>query len=206
MWLKPVKSFSSELAFKVTDDEELNYPGTSSFQWRQYPSQLPLPMVERMREVSRRVIERIGLDNSTSSIECFCEPESGEVRLLEINPRHSQSHAELFEYVDGVPNHHCMVNLGLGRDPQLPHRAAPATSPRSGTTAASRARWSPESRPNRRSPTYERRSPDSCRCEGTRRGSAVLHGRAGQLEGVGACRRRALGGEWLHAVFGECPA
>lgn len=195
MWLKPVKSFSSELAFKVDDAEEfaaavrkirdgigrigepfqyvldhvpglelppevaeagafaclaeeamhgvqaategfvhdgevvvngaldsINYPGTSSFLRHQYPSQLPEPVVDRMVDVSKRVIGQIGLDNSTFSIEFFCQPESEEVRVLEINPRHSQSHAEMFEYVDGVPNHHCMVQLGLGNRPEMPYR------------------------------------------------------------------------------------
>jgi hypothetical protein len=195
MWLKPVKSFSSELAFKAGNDEELraaakeiragidrvgkpfefileqvdlpaevadaggraclaeeqltgqqaategyvyngevvvygvldslNYPGTSSFLRHQYPSQLPERMVQRMREVSKRVIEQIGMNNVTFSIEFFCDLDKDEVNLLEINPRHSQSHAELFEYVDSVPNHHCMVSLGLGRDPELPHREGP---------------------------------------------------------------------------------
>nr|WP_199430040.1 ATP-grasp domain-containing protein [Qaidamihabitans albus] len=195
MWLKPVKSFSSELAFKVSDDTEfgdaaremaegidrvgkpfetimerldlppeiaevggqaclaeeamsgqqaategyvyngdivvygtldsLNYPGTSSFQRHQYPSQLPEPMVRRMRAVSEKVIRQVGLDNSTFSIEFFCRRDTGDVRLLEINARHSQSHAELFEYVDGVPNHYCMLSLGLGRDPALPSREGP---------------------------------------------------------------------------------
>jgi hypothetical protein len=60
---------------------------------------------------------RIGFDNATFSIEFFCDPESGQVCLLEINPRHSQSHAELFEFVDGVANHEIMVRLGLGEDP-----------------------------------------------------------------------------------------
>lgn len=195
LWLKPVKSFSSELAFKVTDNREfdaaireidagidrlsqpfeyimdfidlppeiadigaraclaeeamhgrqaategyvhngnivvygvldsLNYPGTSSFLRHQYPSQLPAPMVRRMREISATVIEQIGLDNVTFSIEFFCDTETDDVRLLEINPRHSQSHAELFEYVDGVPNHYCMLSVALGRDPQLPNRKGP---------------------------------------------------------------------------------
>ncbi|WP_027947143.1 ATP-grasp domain-containing protein [Amycolatopsis taiwanensis] len=193
MWLKPVKSFSSELAFKVRDEREfaeaveqirlgiervgkpfqyvldqaaglrlppeveqagalsclaeeamsgvqaategfvhdgevvvngvldsINYPDSSSFLRHQYPSQLPERVVSRMTEVSERVISRIGLDNSTFSVEFFVEPDSGRVRVLEINPRHSQSHAELFEYVDGVPNHHCMVQLGLGRRPDMP--------------------------------------------------------------------------------------
>jgi hypothetical protein len=195
MWLKPVKSFSSELAFQVTDDEEfgdavrriregiarvggpfqyvldqaedldlppevaeaggmaclaeeamtgvqaategyvfdgevtvygaldsINYPDSPSFLRHQYPSQLPEPVVRRMVDVSQRAISQMGLANSTFSIEFFCEPDSGEVCLLEINARHSQSHAELFEDVDGVPNHHCMVELGLGRRPRMPYR------------------------------------------------------------------------------------
>jgi hypothetical protein len=70
--------------------------------------------------VSTRVVEQVGLDNATFSVEFFCDLESGDVSILEINPRHSQSHAELFEHVDGVPNHHCMLRLAIGRDPELP--------------------------------------------------------------------------------------
>jgi hypothetical protein len=195
MWLKPVKSYSSELAFGVADDDgfrkafeeirqgisrvgrpfehvldrlelppevasaggqaclaeetlkgeqvavegyvhegephvygvldSVDYPGRSSFLRHQYPSGLPAEVQDRLREVSERVISQIGMDSATFSIEYFHDAETGEVKLLEINPRHSQSHAELFEYVDGVPNHHCMVSLALGRNPELPHREGP---------------------------------------------------------------------------------
>ncbi|KDN22252.1 ATP-grasp domain-containing protein [Amycolatopsis rifamycinica] len=187
MWLKPVKSFSSELAFKAENDAEfadavaeiragvgrvgepfgfvlqqvdlppeigrvggaaclaeealhgvqaavegyvyqgevtvygaldsINYPDSSSFLRHQYPSQLGEEPVQRMRDVAERVMKQIGFDNGTFSIEFFCDPESGQVCLLEINLRHSQSHAELFEFVDGVANHEIMVRLGLGQDP-----------------------------------------------------------------------------------------
>ena len=192
LWLKPVKSFSSQLAFKVEDDvqfheavtqtregigrlgepfeyvlerldlpaaiadaggeaclaeeamsgaqaateryvfegrahvygvlDSINYPGHSSFLRHQYPSQLPQQVQDRLAEVSEQVIGQVGLDNATFSVEFFCDPDSGRVCILEINPRHSQSHAELFEHVDGVPNHHCMLSLALGRDPELPRR------------------------------------------------------------------------------------
>jgi hypothetical protein len=187
MWLKPVKSFSSELAFHVTNEDDfakavaeiregvdrvgkpfdyilgkvdlpaavadaggaaclaegalngvqaategyvhngqvtvygvldsINYPDTPCFLRHQYPSQLPDDSVRRMKEISVLVMEQIGFDNATFSIEFFCHPESGQACLLEINPRHSQSHAELFEYVDGLANHQIMVKLGLGEDP-----------------------------------------------------------------------------------------
>jgi hypothetical protein len=189
MWLKPVKSFSSELAFGVDDKEEfteavgkiregisrigrpfefilerldlpaeieeaggqaclaeetltgvqaavegyvfegdvtvygaldsVNYPDSSSFMRHQYPSALPEPVQLRLKDVSKRVIEQVGIDNATFSVEFFYDAQTDAINLLEINPRHSQSHAELFEYVDGVSNHHCMISLALGEDPGL---------------------------------------------------------------------------------------
>ncbi|MEV8614777.1 ATP-grasp domain-containing protein [Amycolatopsis sp. NPDC051373] len=195
LWLKPVKAFSSELAFHVTDEAEfaaavdkiragvgrvgdpfdevlgkvklppeiaavggaaclaeeelhgvqaavegyvyqgevtvyaaldsIDYPDSSSFLRHQYPSQLPAEVQRRMADVARRVMRRIGFDNGTFSIEFFCDPRSGQVALLEINPRHSQSHAELFELVDGLANHDLMVRLGLGQGPRHRSGAGP---------------------------------------------------------------------------------
>lgn len=191
MWIKPVKAFSSELAFRVADDEQLrsalaevragidrvgaafdvalsqvdlpeeiaevggaaclaeeavsgeqvtvegfhdgddvriygiidaqDYAGTSSFRCYVYPSRLPDDVVRRLGEVSRRIIRQIGL-TSVFNIEYFWDRETGAINLLEINPRQSQSHARLFEQVDGLPNHHCMIELALGRTPVPPHR------------------------------------------------------------------------------------
>ncbi|EPH43242.1 ATP-grasp domain-containing protein [Streptomyces aurantiacus] len=195
MWIKPVKSYSSELAFHVADDaqyakavaavregvgrlgepfefvldrldlppeiaeaggqaclaeesltgeqvtvegyscdgrievygivDSVNYPDTSSFLRYQYPSALPDSVQDRLADISRRVIARIGLDNSTFCIEYFCDLDSGRIGLLEVNPRHSQSHAELFEQVDGIPNHYCQIAIALGEDPRLPRRQGP---------------------------------------------------------------------------------
>ncbi|MGW5882674.1 ATP-grasp domain-containing protein [Streptomyces koyangensis] len=189
MWLKPVKSFSSELAFGVRDEAEFReavaeikkgvdrvggpfehildrldlpdevaaaggaaclaeealtgvqvavegfvhdgevvvygvldshtYPNSACFLRHQYPAELPGETVERIVDISRRVIGRVGMDSVTFSIEFFYDPETGAVNILEINPRHSQSHAEMFEHVDGVPNHHRMISLALGRDPRV---------------------------------------------------------------------------------------
>jgi biotin carboxylase len=88
-------------------------------------NRLPERVQKRLVEVSERVIERVGLDWTTFSVEFFCDPDSGDVSLLEINPRHSQSHAELFADVDGIANHHAMVQLALGRDPELPRDKGP---------------------------------------------------------------------------------
>ncbi|UCM91649.1 ATP-grasp domain-containing protein [Streptomyces marincola] len=102
--------------------DSLTYPDSPCFLRHQYPSQLPERVVGRLRDISARVITRIGMDHATFSIEFFYDQETDTINLLEVNPRHSQAHAELFEHVDGAPNHHAMLSLALGRDPRLPHR------------------------------------------------------------------------------------
>ncbi|MEJ1199407.1 MULTISPECIES: ATP-grasp domain-containing protein [unclassified Streptomyces] len=105
--------------------DSIDYPDTPCFLRHQYPSMLPPQVVARLHEVTERVMRRIGFDSATFSVEYFYDPGSQDISLLEINPRHSQSHAELFQYVDGVPNHHPMVALALGDDPRMPHRQGP---------------------------------------------------------------------------------
>ncbi|WP_217255042.1 ATP-grasp domain-containing protein [Streptomyces sp. AC602_WCS936] len=105
--------------------DSIDYPDSPCFLRHQYPSMLPPDVVARLRDVTERVMRRIGFDNATFSVEYFYDPGSQDISLLEINPRHSQSHAELFQYVDGVPNHHAMLALALGDDPRMPHREGP---------------------------------------------------------------------------------
>lgn len=86
---------------------------------------MPREVIERIAGVSERVISHIGLDNSTFNIEYFWDPERRDLNLLEINPRHSQSHAKLFQLVDGLPNHKCMIDLALGKEPVRPRGEGP---------------------------------------------------------------------------------
>ncbi|MFD7661967.1 ATP-grasp domain-containing protein [Streptomyces sp. NPDC059788] len=102
--------------------DSIDYPGCSSFLRHQYPSTLPRPVLHRLRDVSARVMRQIGMQEATFSIEYFYDPHTDAVNVLEVNPRHSQSHAELFQYVDGAPNHHAMLRLALGEDPAMPYR------------------------------------------------------------------------------------
>lgn len=189
LWVKPVKSFSSELAFRAVDEagfgaamEEIRagagrvggafqwvmdrvrlpaeiaraggtaalveeeatgdqltvegyvrdgvphvygivdshtYPGTSCFLRFEYPSRVSQQARERMAELTKRVVSRVGLNDVTFNVEYFHDPRSGAIRLLEINPRHSQSHARLFELVRGVSNHEICLRVALGEEPVL---------------------------------------------------------------------------------------
>ncbi|NVI89398.1 acetyl-CoA carboxylase biotin carboxylase subunit family protein [Actinomadura sp. BRA 177] len=99
--------------------DSLLCPDRPSFLRYQYPSSLPGEVIERMTDISARVIKHIGLDSTTFNIEFFWDRGTGAINLLEVNPRHSQSHAPLFLYVDGAPNHQYMVRLALGLDPEF---------------------------------------------------------------------------------------
>lgn len=108
--------------------DSVTYEGAPSFLRYQYPSGLPTAKKELMEDVSRRVISQVGLTNTTFNIEYFWDRSSDTLRLLEVNARHSQSHATLFAEVDGVSNHACMVSLALNEKPKFRQNQGPAGS------------------------------------------------------------------------------
>lgn len=102
--------------------DSFRYPGVSSFFRYQYPSRLPERVQEKLIELSKITIRQIGLDCSTFNIEFFVDPESGRIGLLEVNPRISQSHSDMFYKVDGASNFDIMVPIALGQKPDFPFR------------------------------------------------------------------------------------
>ncbi|MBF7054904.1 ATP-grasp domain-containing protein [Halomonas sp. KAO] len=102
--------------------DSLRYPQVLSFFHYRYPSGLPAPIQDKMRELTDRVMRHIGFDNSAFNIEYFWDEVQDRIWLLEINTRISQSHCDLFEKVDGVSNQQVTIDLALGRRPDMPHR------------------------------------------------------------------------------------
>lgn len=103
--------------------DSVTYPDSASFLRYEYPSvQVPQHVQAHMADVSRKVIGAMELTNSTFNIEYFWEPATEQLNLLEVNARHSQSHAQLFTLVDGIPNHAFMLDLALGHAPRDLHR------------------------------------------------------------------------------------
>ena len=94
----------------------------STFSRYQYPSSLPRNVQRRMSQIAVDIVNRIGLDDSPFNIEMYYSARTDRIRVLEINPRISQSHAELFERVDGVSNERIMIDVALGRRPRIVHR------------------------------------------------------------------------------------
>jgi hypothetical protein len=103
--------------------ETVLYPGSSSFLRYEYPAAIPQEVADRMIDASERVMRQMSVGWSTFNIEYFWDEESDRIRLLEVNPRLSQAHSPLMELVDGVSNLHAMVEIGLGREPDVARRA-----------------------------------------------------------------------------------
>lgn len=110
----------------ATDNDVISYgivdsireKHSSSFQRYQYPSQLPLEVQYRMMDIARRVITQLDLHDSCFNIEYFYNQTDDQIYLLEINPRTSQSHSELFERVHGFSQFQILLDVALGRKPK----------------------------------------------------------------------------------------
>lgn len=105
--------------------DSVRAPDSSSFARYEYPSSLPLEVQHRMIDVARAAVQGVGLDNSPFNAEFFYDPNADHLWLLEINPRISQAHTDIFEKVHGISHHSVMVDLALGRKPKPMERQGP---------------------------------------------------------------------------------
>jgi hypothetical protein len=98
--------------------DSLREEDRSSFTRYEYPSSLPQEIQFRMADLTRRAIIQVGLNNSPFNIEFFYNNTVNQIFLLEINPRISQAHTDIFEKIHGISHHSIMLNLALGRRPK----------------------------------------------------------------------------------------
>lgn len=100
--------------------DSIRHPHSATFSRYQYPSTLPARVQQRMATIACRLVEHLGLVESAFDVEMFYNRRKDHIWILEINPRLSQSHCELFEKVDGVSHHKVMIDLAMGRQPRMP--------------------------------------------------------------------------------------
>lgn len=94
-----------------------------SFVHLDYPARtVPSEVQQQMVDVTERYLRHIGFDNGCFNSEFMWEADTGQLWLIEINTRISQSHSDLFVKVDGTSNHSVAIDVALGRRPHLPHR------------------------------------------------------------------------------------
>ncbi|KAB7619642.1 ATP-grasp domain-containing protein [Alkalilimnicola sp. S0819] len=97
----------------------LKDPAGHSFTEYRYPSRLPETIQAHMIDVCKRLIAAIGFDQGCFNVEFLWDEARDKLWLVEVNPRISQSHSDLFLKVDGMSNHEIAVAVALGRAPRF---------------------------------------------------------------------------------------
>ncbi|MEZ5728333.1 MAG: ATP-grasp domain-containing protein [Burkholderiaceae bacterium] len=105
--------------------DELMYPGTQAFLRFAYPSRLSAEARARAFDIATRVLRAAGFDHGFFNMEFFHDPKTGEVKVIEINPRLASQLADLYERVDGIDIYGMTLALACGEDPaRVPRKAS----------------------------------------------------------------------------------
>ena len=98
--------------FGVVDS--VMFPGTSAFERFEYPSRLPQEVQERMHVLTEKLAIGFGFDHGMFNAEYFYQPETGAIKVIEINPRIAYQFADLYQKVDGFSSYECQIALAIG--------------------------------------------------------------------------------------------
>ena len=99
--------------------DSIMFPGTLAFQRFDYPSRLSQSVQARMADAATVVMQRIGFDHGCFNIEFMYNRDRDSVHIIEINPRMASQFADLFEKVDGFNTYSALLDLALGKRPQM---------------------------------------------------------------------------------------
>jgi biotin carboxylase len=102
--------------------DSIRLPNRVSFARFDYPSRLHRATQEKMAEIARRVLRRIGFDDGLFNIEFFVDERGESPKIIEINPRFSPQFSDLFEKVDGTLTHQHLVEMATGDKPMVTKR------------------------------------------------------------------------------------
>ncbi|MGH9336539.1 MAG: ATP-grasp domain-containing protein [Vicinamibacteria bacterium] len=98
--------------------DSVRHPRTKSFVRFDYPSSLSRRVQARMHEIARRVIERLGLENTLFNIEMTYDLRRDRIFIVEVNPRMCGQFADLYEKVDGTNGYDVACALAAGERPE----------------------------------------------------------------------------------------
>ena len=105
----------------VTD--EVMYPGTISFLRFVFPGSRDDALQDKLRIAAEKVVLGYGITHGFFNLEFFIHPDSGELKLIEVNPRLAAQLAQFYEWVLGIDTYELGFALALNRP--LPQRHVP---------------------------------------------------------------------------------
>ena len=105
--------------------DALMYPGTQAFMRFQLPTRLPQAVQDRALDVARRFLAAVGFTHGLFNMEFFHDDATGELKVIEFNPRMASQFSDLYRQVNGVCLHEVSLALAHNRDPALLPRHTP---------------------------------------------------------------------------------
>ncbi len=102
------------------------YPGTSAFMRFDYPGHLPEPVKRQADDIARRFLREIGFAHGMFNMEFIHDEQTGQVRVIEFNPRLAAQFSDLYARVEGINLHAMALALGHGIDPVSLPRSEPS--------------------------------------------------------------------------------
>lgn len=102
------------------------YPGTDAFMRFDYPSQLPQSIQLQAIDVAKRFMRAIGFNHGFFNMEFIHDDATGQVKVIEFNPRMASQFSDLYARVDGLSLHAMALAMSHGIDPATIDRREPS--------------------------------------------------------------------------------
>ncbi|HJR09519.1 MAG TPA: ATP-grasp domain-containing protein [Pyrinomonadaceae bacterium] len=99
--------------------DSVMFPNTISFERFVYPSRLPEEVQARMSQIAETFINGIGYDNALFNMELMYNAATGDIHIIEVNPKIASQFPDLFEKVDGTSSYAPLLQVALGEDPKF---------------------------------------------------------------------------------------
>jgi hypothetical protein len=105
--------------------DAIMYPGTQAFMRFDYPSRLPDEWQARVKSVACSAMRAMGHDHGFFNIEMTVDRETGDIKVIEINPRMADQFSRLYSRIDGLNLHDLGLGMALGQKPDVTKKAMP---------------------------------------------------------------------------------
>lgn len=105
--------------------DSVMYPGTQAFMRFEYPSRLPQDWQDRVHHVACKAMHTLGHNHGFFNIEMTVDRATGDIKVIEVNPRMASQFSDLYARVDGLNLHDMGLDMALGIRPDVTKRIMP---------------------------------------------------------------------------------
>ena len=97
--------------------DAIMYPGTDAFMRFDYPGHLPEAARKQAEQVVTRFMQAIGFSHGFFNMEFILDEHTGQIKVIEFNPRLASQFSDLYARVEGLNLHAMVMALSHGIDP-----------------------------------------------------------------------------------------